>query len=491
MRVSASREIEGSPNRPDAAVLHRTPRKHRGLAGGRLRPLLKHWAFTIQIGLNSVVGYAFLRIMSVKFGTSADKSAFDIAYSVPFMILNVSGFAWLHSVVTTQFTRQVVDDPAGASESFSTTLNVMLAIGAGLLLLCAMFSARLTELLAPGLSAEVRNETRVLMLLMLPLIFTLGVSTYISAVMTAYGVPVAMELCQLVCRLGVVICAWVAGFRISLYEVAAGLVVFSAAGLLIEIGLLKAATGLRYRPVMRWEDRVLRTIARQSTGLIFAALMAQCGMGYLRRLATFDSNATTAAISYALATNGFLALLIGKPLALAIGPDYVNLCANRDWAAARRTLLRLLLFATAIGLALTVLVNSLAASIIATLWGGGRFNAHSVELTAALFSPINWSLTPAVALWLVLFPLMNSGKLQSAAVIYSAGYVVEIALCYVLFPAMGGIGLAWAYTLSIAFQAVLGSAHVYRELSWNHQSAALEHHTDCPSAPLVIQAPQP
>src|SRR5438270_9080012 len=150
----------------------------------RSRPLLNQFIFAAQIGLNMVVGYLFLKVLAVEFGTTSDKDAFDIAYSVPYLLMAASGFTFLHGIITSHFAKLLASDSANVEGVFSSALNAACCVGAGLVLLCITFSQQTAEWLAPGLPPTKRLEISRLILLMSPLVFTLGISTYLSAVLT-------------------------------------------------------------------------------------------------------------------------------------------------------------------------------------------------------------------------------------------------------------------------------------------------------------------
>ena len=92
-----------------------------------------HVLLFAQIAANALVGYVFSRMLASMYGISAQKDGFDIAYSVPFIVLNCSGFAFGHAVIATHFSRLRVTAPHMLQADFSTTLNAMVLVGCLLL----------------------------------------------------------------------------------------------------------------------------------------------------------------------------------------------------------------------------------------------------------------------------------------------------------------------------------------------------------------------
>lgn len=418
--------------------------------------MVRHGLYMSQIACNSLVGYVFARLLANQFGTSAEKDAFDIAYSVPFIVLNLSGFAYIHSVVTTQFVRLSAEKSSHITTAFSTTLASMTALGALLLGVTAVFSGPLADLLAPGLSMAARAEIQLLLLLMLPLALTLGIGTFLGAVLTAYSVPITGEFCQLASRLGVVAFIVSCGYRVNLTHIAIGLVVASCFGLFVQWWLLYRSTDLRFCWRIDTNNNAFRSIVRQGSGFFLCAVMAQMAVVYMRRVATLDGVGTNAALTFALAVVTPLSLLIGKPLALIVGPRYALLAARREWDAARRILIQAGVGCMLLAIPICVLISFYSETVVHVLFGGGRFGAHSTTLTAGLSAWMVWALPPALLLWIIVMPALSTRNSSLPGAILAMGHLTQIVLTALLYEPYGRYGIAAAYVFAINLQSLFG-----------------------------------
>ncbi|MCA9230074.1 MAG: hypothetical protein KDA57_05455, partial [Planctomycetales bacterium] len=235
-----------------------------------------HWNHGIvflQLALNAVVGYGFTRMLANMYGVSAAKDGFDIAYSVPFIILNLSGFAFGHAVISTHFAKLRVTDPEKLQVVFSTILHLMLLVGALLVGACYVWDEQLIQLLAPGLPAAARDQARQSMLLMLPLTFTLGLSAYWSAVLVAFKVPFTAEACQLISRLGVLVWFLASGPAFGFVGISLGLVGASVSGLAFEWFVLRKYTGLSLTLDFSPRDPKVREVVWQGSSFLVATLV--------------------------------------------------------------------------------------------------------------------------------------------------------------------------------------------------------------------------
>lgn len=419
---------------------------------------LNHAVFLVQIVLNALMGYAFAKVLALRFGTTASKDGFDIAYSVPFIVLNISGFLFIHAIVTTEFTRLLAVNPRAVSSVFSATLNCMLLFSLILASCCAWGANPLTAVLGPGLSPEIRSDTARLIRWLLPLVPILGISTYFSAVLTAYSVPISTELCQLIARGGAIAYLLSLGWGFNLTDVAFGLLIASVVGLATEWAILRRVTGLRLRMQLLSKEPEFIAIMRQGLMFLLVAIVAQISWAYMRRLATLDGIGTTAALTYAMALISPLSLVLGKPLALTIGPHFATQVALGSKQSARRSLVSAMLLCGALSSILAATVSIFATPFVTLLFGGGQFDSQAIVKTASLSRIVVWGVPAVILNMVLLMPLLASSRSHAPALLLGLSYCVHVVVTAILFPLCGANGLAYAYVCYVVFQCVTGVA---------------------------------
>ena len=424
------------------------------------KDVLKHWALTVQIALNTLIGYVFIKFLASNWGASAHKDAFDIAYSIPFLLMSVSGVTFLEAVITARFSNMHGSDRDRASAMFSGILNYLLIFSTCLIGITAIFSAQFTELLAPGLQESTKREAQGLILLFMPLVAVLGVGALLSAILTAYQVPVGTEVYQLISRLGL-IGGWVLfGYSPTLNETAVLLCVFGACGLLIMWIVFGRVTKLQYKPGLRAAHSEIRHVLNQGMGLIFTSVLAQAALAYLRRLGSLDGVGTIAMLSYALAFIYPLSILAAKPIALVIGPRYIRYMKTGDLISAKYILLSScggLLFMT-VSIASVIYGN--AQEVIEFILGGGEFDASVASVTGSLLKLAIWGLPAEAISRVLLVPLLNDGRMHAVSVIYSARYILQMGLSYALFNWIGRNGLIWSYVVAVGLQLLFEAGYL-------------------------------
>ncbi len=424
------------------------------------KDILRHWALTTQIVLNILIGYLFIKFLASNWGASAHKDAFDVAYSIPFLLISVSGVSFLEAVITTRFSSIRRSENGRANAMFSGMLNYLLVFSACAIWLSIIFVAQFTELLAPGLQESAQLEAQRLIVLFMPLVVVFAVGSLLSAILMAYEVPIGNEVYQLLSRIGL-IGGWLFfGYKPSLNQTAISLCVFGSCGLLFVWIIFNRVTNIQYKLGLSVENAEIQHVLSQGLGLFFTSILAQGALAYMRRLGSLDGVGTIAVLSYALALIYPLSIVAAKPLALIIGPRYICYMQSGDVSSARYLILAScggLLFST---LSISSVIYGYAQEVIELVLGGGKFDASVASATASLLKLAIWGLPAEAISRLLLVPLLNDGRMHAVSVIYSSRYTLQMCLSYTLFNSVGRNGIIWSYVVAVGLQALLEAAYL-------------------------------
>lgn len=405
-----------------------------------------------QLTVNALTGYAFQKVFAYYYGASVEKSIFDIAFAVPTMLIYLSGLGLTHAIVVSLFTRLRHGSPDALDRVFSSLTNASLGALVVITSLTALFVAPLAGLLAPGLSAPQQHAVQTLILWMLPLTLTFGISSYLSAVALAWGIPVGQEILLLVGRLAVIAIIIADGHAMPLTHVAAILLISTLAGVALQWAVLVRLTGLRYRPVCDLKDPTMRDSIHQLGGFLFVAIAAQVASAYGRRVGTLAGENVVALLGFASSLIDPLSVILGKVLGFQIGQPLaarlVAKGAESTWSALYRVLWRVL----ALGCLVAVVTAAMAFPLVSLFFGGGQFEDSAVRETARYVRIMAIGLPAAITLWIFLYPLLGAGR-HLAASMYVGGHVLQILAIRVLFGHVGGDAVAWGYSICVWVQA--------------------------------------
>lgn len=415
--------------------------------------------YAAQLVLNAASAYAFQKAIAFHFGASADKSAFDIAFSIPFFLVYASGLGMTHSIVVVLFSREEsLRDPGLASRRFSTLLNLTLLVLGGLSLAAACVTSPLAELMAPGLPLEQRRQLSELTLALLPLSVTFGIGSFLSAVAVAYRIPLSQEIVLLVGR--VLVVAWMLSTvgEVGLLAVSLVFVLSTALAVAILWLAVRHHTPLRYRLLIEFGEPEVRHALQQFAGFMLVAAVGQFAAAYTRRVATLIEPALVATVGFASSLLEPVGTILGKS-AMYVWGDRLMAVRVQGEAGARRSGGRDLALLLGLGFVaagiLALVLYATMPTIVALLFGGGAFDAQAVEATTFVGRLMVAQLPFHLVTWLVLYPLLGTFK-QAAAMTYLVGYSTQIAFVWALTPGFGAVAVALSYPAFTAMQALFG-----------------------------------
>jgi putative peptidoglycan lipid II flippase len=306
-----------------------------------------------------VLGYVRDKVFALTFGASAELDAYNAAFVLPELTLDVlvaSGLAAPFIPIFLRLRRTAAPDPSAANEFAQTIFTGavgLMTLAAGLLFILA---PQTTAIIAPGFSGEQRDLYVGLFRVMLvtPILFAASLTIVLGTLAFSgpfgiFGAAIGAALGALL-HLGIRL--W--GLRGSTFHVAPRLRNSRSVGEFVRLMLPKMAS----HPV------------EPMTFLFFTAVATGLGAG------------SVSAVSFARNFQSVPVSVIGVAFALAAFP-----ALSAAWAAGERrtfttSLLRdTLTIAGLTGLA-AVLLYLLSGLLIETLLGGGAFDAADVALTS-------------------------------------------------------------------------------------------------------------
>lgn len=411
------------------------------------------WWLVVQVGSNALIGLLFQRMLALRFGLSAEKSAFDIAFSIPFTVVSLSGLAMAHTVIVGFFTRFESRPVCERDAALSAMVNMAAIFIALVTLLGCLFAAPLAYVLAPGLKDDDIEVLRQLIVILLPLSVPLGLGMLLSAASFASGIPMSQELIVLAARFVVMIAvlAW-PPLTASVTSIALWLVVAATLFSLVQLFVLRRFAGFRWTPMLSLVIADRRWLIGRFLGFVGVALAAQAAALYYRSMATYVSPGFVAAIGFAVS--------LVEPIGTAFGrvAVYVNARASRlvGSASSGRSgqVIAEVLLAGSVGLLATLVISAVAPSLIAVLYGGGRLGAPEVASIAEIASVYAWTLPGVAITWVVLSHSIAQSQYK-APTIYITGYLAQIFFLAMFDAGESGGRLVTGYLLPVWWQAVI------------------------------------
>jgi putative peptidoglycan lipid II flippase len=402
------------------------------------------------------------------FGASGQVSAFRIAAQAPTLFYDLLIGGMLSAALA-----PVLSDYARRDRTsfvrLAQTLLSLFAVGLALLTLLLILTAPLlTGLLAAGFRSEnpeLLALTTRLIRLASPLVWLLGMTGVLTAILFAQQRFHFPALATAIYNLGIVLAAPLLAPRLGVLTLVIGLLIGGLAQMLLLAGDVRwGGVGLPLR--IEWRHPAIRKILLLYAPIAAGMVVALLQVGLDRRLASATGEQSIAWMANATTLQQMPLGLISVAIALAALPQLSQQYAAREEAAFRRTLGR--------GLRLVLL---LMAPVVVLFWLLGEPMTRLVFERGA-FTPAD---TQAVARALTIyavgmffaaldFPLnyafyaRNNTHLPALVGVLSVGAYMLVAW-WLLHP-LGYLGLVWADTAKQVAHAVIMLALVFATIGW-------------------------
>lgn len=413
-----------------------------------------------QVVANGLVGFLFQRLLAWRFGLSVEKSAFDIAFSVPFTVVYLSGLAMAHTVIVAYFNRIRSRDSASRSESFSAILNISLLLIITMVIVGLINVESLTRMLAPGFSSTEQLILMQLVQILLLLAMPIGAGMLLSAASFASGIPMSQEFLLLVARVLVILVAVSApGLLSTVADISVFLVLCSSVLILLQAALLCRSTGLRWVPSIRMSAEDRAWLVSRLSGFLLIAVFAQAAALYYRSEGTRVSAEFVAAIGFAVSVIEPLGTAFGRVIVFYGARKYAHAADHLDNRVPLDQVLRSVTMAGLSGAAVAVLITLASQPLVTLLYGGGEITAMDLRLIADTVAVYCWTLPASAASWAMLTVSISQSKYNATAV-YVSGYFAQIAYLWVMGPGLDGSQLLQGFLIPVWWQAVALTATV-------------------------------
>ena len=392
------------------------------------------------------------RVLAAEFGTGAELDAYNAAFRIPEVALNVLVGAGLSAPFVPIFSRLLLGtrddgtdaDPARAEAFGQSVLTA--AVGAIVVALVALFIA--APLVADAIWSSFDPPTRALYVQLVRInclgqvVFALSMG--LGEVLVARRRFVAYGLAPILYQAGIVAGAAALGPSMGIAGAGWGAV----AGALVHlatraIGARRA--GFHLRPRTAWRTTEFREFLRLMAPRMLSYPIDPVTTTLLTALAAGVGVGTASALSFVLDYQFVPVDVIAIAFSVAAFPTLSAAYAAGDGATFRRVAVRTTLAIGGLTLLSAIALAVLAHPLVSILLRGGRFDESSVALTVSLL--VAFAITIPIdslsyPLSRALYATHNTVWQVAASI---AGLVALLVAAGVLVPALGAPGIAVAY----------------------------------------------
>jgi putative peptidoglycan lipid II flippase len=407
------------------------------------------------------------RLFAGTFGAGPELDAYNAAFVLPELLLDVLVEAGLAAPFIPIFLRLRAGDDAGEGDRFARTiLSGAVAIMGVASLIMLVFAEATVGVIAPGFRDGQRELYLGLFRTMLLTQVAFAASLTLGQVLLAEQRYFWYGVAPLLYNLGIIVGTVVFAPSLGIYGPAVGAVI----GAGIHLG--SRFIGLRgssFHPGLGWGAR--RDALREFVRLMLPKAVSQpvepITFGFFTAVASSMAAGGITAFNFARNFQSLPVSLVGVAFAVAVFPALARAHAEGDRGAFRRLVLLTALRIVVVTIAAAVVMAVFGELGIGILLGGGSFDAADVALTGSLLAAFAVSV-PFESLNHLLSRAIYATRHTVLQVLASlAGLVVTILATLALVDAVGIVGLPLGFGIGQASKtALLALALGVRMRSW-------------------------
>jgi putative peptidoglycan lipid II flippase len=396
--------------------------------------------------VSRLLGWVRLLVLGTTFGATGQLDTFFAAFRIPDLIFQlVAAGALSSALIPVVAGLLATDEESRAWRVASTVANLMLAILLALALVVLVAAPVLIPLVTPGFTPAQQAQTVDLTRIMLASPILLALGSLATSLLNAKGRFAASALAPIVYNLAIIGGALFLAPSMGVTGLAVGVVAGSVCHVGIQLAPLRGI-GFRWAPRIDLADSSARQAlllmipravglgASQLTFLVATSLASTLGAG------------AVSAFSIAFSVFQIPIGVIGIPIGVVMLPSMSRDLARGDVTRYVSLVSRALGLIVWVMLPLAGLTMVLRTEIVTVLFGYGRFDAHGIELTAAvlLFLSLALASESLIAILARAFYASRDTLTPVIAAIVAVALNVSLAIALVGRLELTGIGLAIA-----------------------------------------------
>lgn len=392
------------------------------------------------------------RLFAHTFGAGSELDAYNAAFIIPDLLLNILVAGALQAAFIPIFTdiwhKKGKDE---AEKLANTVLNAGIIAVIIIGTLAAIFMPALTKIIAPGFAPHEKalliNLTR--LLLLSPIIFS--ISNTLGAILVSQKSYFAYGLSPVFYNFGIIAGVLLLSRTHGIYGVVFG----TLAGALLHLGIRilgMRPLKLKYAPILNWRDYNFKRIVVLMIPKMFGHPAEQLIFWAFTVIASTLAAGSITMLSFARNFMSVPVSLFGIAFATASFPILSQAASRADhrefvshfWESAKKTLL----FTVPSG----IILFFFSVIIVKIFLGSGKFDDHAIFTTASVLSIFALSV-PTESLSHLLARSFYALQDTLMPVIFSLlGFGIAIAIGFAYAPALGLPALAWGFFAGSVFK---------------------------------------
>jgi len=399
-------------------------------------------------------------VAAALFGASNEKAAYVIGYYLPFFFQRLLLGGTLSIVFIPTITEYLTRGERAETERVTATLfNLILLLGAAMVLLGEVLAPLLVRLAAPGFAAQgliplAIELTRIIFVAML----FLALAVYATGFLQAHQHFTVPALAPLLFNLVIIGGTLWLGPRIGITGLAIAWVGGTAAQFAVQWPAMRRA-GFRYRPLLNLRHPAVRKFVRLAVPAMLGLAVLEVNAYVSRFFASFlppgpGVNAV-AVLDYAYEVMQAPVGIIAVSIATAVFPTLARQAAARDQEGLRATTAFGLRMVLVLILPVLALVLALADPLVRLLFQRGEFTSGATAAVAAALRGYTLGLGAVAAYYIITRAFYALQDMATPVKVGGGMILFNAVLAFLLMRPLGATGIALATSIVNVTNAAL------------------------------------
>lgn len=400
-----------------------------------------------------ILGFARETFIASGFGASSATDAYLIAYTLPYFLQAILGFALVSAVVPV-LTKYLVDENYNEAWHVASTILNLTALVLTFLTLVGMLGAGfLVKLTAPGFSPESARVATYLARIMFPSVVFMGVGMVISGILNAsykFAVPAfAPGLSNIIIIASVVLFS----SRYGITGLAVGTLISFFGFLVLQLPVLKTIN-FKYSLVLDIKHPAVRHLMIAIGPIILGVAVNQINLALNRIFASWLAEGSISALNFAMKLMNLPQGIFVAAVVAAIYPTMAAYAIKGEKKSLTDTMLRGLGMVSLITIPAAVGLMVLREPIVQLLFERGAFDHQDTIATSAALFYYSLGLFPGAANMVITRAYYAVNDVRTPVIAGVFSIMVNLILSIVLMRQMAHSGLALANSLATGANAL-------------------------------------
>ena len=339
---------------------------------------------TIITMISRPLGYIREAIQAYLFGATLFVDAFIVAFNFPELIQTLF-FSGATSAFLVPVCVRYIKDQDDYSSIYSTFINLAIIITVSISLLFLAFSHGIINIIAPGFTPEAKQITKILFIIMLPVISLHTVLSVIKAFLNAKEHFAAPELSGIIWNIAFILSAIFLRDMFGIYSLAIGATAGSFLQILVQVSYVKRFR-IKYRMTLNLKHPAIVEAKNLFTGALVATSIVPINSFVGRVIASYLPQGEVAALSYAFRIFILPFSLFAVPIYTVMFTKLSKLFHHKDWQGINTHIDSSIVLIAITLIPCTILLCSVGDAAISLLYERGAFTEHDTLMTnRALF----------------------------------------------------------------------------------------------------------